>query len=134
MLASVCFFCGILITYIFEIILHRVQHYIAKRERTKESSDKPGDSDDSEDSEPVKLDLESQSGRPAHARPAPPSDEISAPSPDAIEIDEEVGHDGYMVADIYRASEDDSKALIRMGIFAGIALAFHVSSLLVDER
>lgn len=46
---------------------------------------------------------------------------------DPIEIDQNVGHDGHMVAEIYQQHTNDVRALIRMGIFAGIALGFHVS-------
>lgn len=45
-----------------------------------------------------------------------------------IEIHHEVGHDGHMVAAMYNQQAADARALIRMGIFAGIALAFHVRS------
>lgn len=44
--------------------------------------------------------------------------------------DQVVGHGGHLIASLYQNQEEnnvhDSKALIRMGIFAGIALAFHV--------
>ena len=49
----------------------------------------------------------------------------------ALLEDSVVGHGGHLIAAMYneqRVNEhQDSKALIRMGIFAGIALAFHVS-------
>lgn len=45
--------------------------------------------------------------------------------------DHVVGHGGHLIASLYENQEEnhtthDSRALIRMGIFAGIALAFHV--------
>lgn len=40
-----------------------------------------------------------------------------------IDIDHGIGKDGHMVADIYREHGHDARALTRMGMFAGIALA-----------
>lgn len=43
----------------------------------------------------------------------------------AINIPQEVAHDGNMVANAYRTHAHNSRALVRMGIFAGIAIGFH---------
>lgn len=42
-----------------------------------------------------------------------------------MEFHHAVGHNGYMVADLYEKHGQDAKALVRMGIFIGIALGFH---------
>lgn len=71
---------------------------------------------------------ENQSHRGSTASNSDAKDEgvNNAPPDESIHISEEVGHEGHMVANVYTQSKQDSKALIRMGIFAGIALAFHV--------
>lgn len=48
---------------------------------------------------------------------------VAAAVDEPIVIDQDVGHDGHMVADIYREHGHDARALTRMGMFAGIALA-----------
>jgi len=42
-----------------------------------------------------------------------------------IAMDEELAHDGVFLAEMYGASGGDRKALARMGLFAGVAIAFH---------
>lgn len=50
------------------------------------------------------------------------------PDDDNHIVESNVGHGGHLIASIYDQHDDshDTSALIRMGIFAGIALAFHV--------
>lgn len=37
-----------------------------------------------------------------------------------LDVDHSVGHDGHMVAEVYRETVHDSKRLARMGVFAGL--------------
>lgn len=67
-------------------------------------------------------DVEGQQSSPQDRTHEP----ATTPVDEAIEIGHDIGHDGHMVAEMYQESKD-AKALIRMGIFTGIALAFHVS-------
>lgn len=68
-------------------------------------------------------------------RPRLPHEPIEVPEDtsslgEPVEIDDAVGHGGHLIASLYNQdaqnNDHDSAKLIRMGIFAGIALAFHV--------
>lgn len=101
--ANLCFFAGVVITYMFEHMLHWFEHWIMR----KKSQPSGGANDQVVENGAVQ-ELENV----------------------VQEKDEDVliaGSDGEMVAEVYRMNADDAKALTRMGIFAGIALAFHVS-------
>lgn len=132
------------ITYLFDRILHVIQHRLARRKTAK--SEPKQTSDDSSD---IVANLEEGVVKPKPESTSPdtsdmdqPSEnmkqensmgdeiEVAEPAPDGsepIEIEHQVGHDGHLVASLYEQHGDDTSALIRMGIFAGIALAFHVS-------
>eukprot|EP00177_Eucheuma_denticulatum_P004276 GFKZ01007757.1.p1 GENE.GFKZ01007757.1~~GFKZ01007757.1.p1 ORF type:complete len:396 (+),score=50.00 GFKZ01007757.1:100-1188(+) len=138
--ATLCFFGGVLITYLFDIALHHIDHLLGKRKARKAAPD------------PVFLN--STEPTPSNLAPSPPSnhlpsnrsfqdveDQNSTSSPSSnnvnpqpipntaldnpLHVDEEYGHDGHMIASIYENHSQDTRALIRMGIFAGLALAFH---------
>lgn len=135
--ASLCFFGGIVITYLFDIALHFFENLISKK-KAKRASTKSALSTPTNSSPP-----DSASNSTIDAPRADPSvpyaqthdveaneltsqDHVQPQEPDEpIEILHDVGHDGHMVAGIYEEHGRDAKALIRMGIFAGIALGFH---------
>ena len=96
-----------LLTYLFELALHAFEKWLLARKSNQH------DSEDVDNAPPVNPNSRRSSGNQAVAI-------------ENIDIDHEVGHDGEMVAEVYRMTADDSRALIRMGIFAGLALAFHV--------
>ncbi len=104
MYATLCFFAGVLLTYLFELALEAYEDWLLAR-RT------------------IPSDLEDVDSR---------SPDVEAPKTstvvenDNLHIEHEVGHEGEMVAEVLRMTADDARALIRMGLFAGLALAFHV--------
>lgn len=109
--ATLCFFGGILITAIFDVCLHLFEKWIGARKAKKEAI-LPNANYPSLDQQPStnnELDTRSQNDQD-----------------EPLELDHEVAHDGEMVANMYANHSHDAKALIRMGIFAGIALGFHV--------
>eukprot|EP00178_Gracilaria_changii_P027867 TRINITY_DN924_c0_g2_i2.p2 TRINITY_DN924_c0_g2~~TRINITY_DN924_c0_g2_i2.p2 ORF type:complete len:228 (+),score=32.88 TRINITY_DN924_c0_g2_i2:2966-3649(+) len=138
--ATLCFFGGILITYLFDISLHLFEGWISRRRISSQEKNKAVDSDSDKEDE------RSSSGKPLPLVPAPvsksphngdlPSSDAvlpvfqptspTEPEDEPVEIDPHVGHEGHMVASVYQVHSHDPQALIRMGIFAGIALAFHV--------
>lgn len=125
--ATLCFFGGILITYAFDQALHCVEHFLTRRKGksksptsiSKDHQTPPEERTPPSASDELEMDVEDShpARRPSETR-----------ADDSIDMDDAVGHDGHMVANIYENHGHDGKALIRMGIFAGIALAFHVSN------
>lgn len=93
--ANICFFSGILITYLLELGLSFFEKWISKRKS-------------------ISQDVEADSVL-----------EIPAKDNEHDDANSHIGgHEGEMVADVYMNS-NDSKALFRMGIFAAIAIAIH---------
>lgn len=109
--ATLCFFGGVLITAIFDVCLHLFEKWIGARKAKKEAI-LPNTNYPSLDQQPSTNTTDG--GNPQNDQDEP------------LEVDHEVGHDGELVANIYNNHGHDAKALIRMGIFAGIALGFHV--------
>ncbi len=109
MYATLCFFGGVLLTYLFELALHAFERWLLTR-RT------------------VSHDPEDVDSRSADAEAPKTSTVVEN---DRLSIEHDMGHEGEMVAEVYRMTADDARALTRMGIFAGLALAFHVRD---DER
>lgn len=97
------------LTYIFELLLHYFEHWILSRKPPTDEQSLP------------ELTNRQQTGH--HNAQIPP---LQAGT-EEITIDDEIGHEGQMVAQVYKMNKDDARALTRMGVFAGIALAFHVS-------
>lgn len=137
--ATLCFFGGIAFTAVFDKVLHVCQHLLEKRKATK-NKDRVNSDDGSPDSNPSSSEddvsteqvavQDIEQGGTAHE--SEESAEIVAkvlPHGEPVEIDHVVGHGGHLIASIYNQNSKthDSAALIRMGIFAGMALAFHVS-------
>lgn len=142
--ATLCFFGGIFLTYLFDQLLHAVEHFLGRRNgkraaKSLSSGDRapstgettPSTGTDTEPQpQPHDVEGQQQTANVAHecedadVEPVRPPE---TPVDEPMEIDDELGHDGHMVASIYENHSHDSKALIRMGIFAGIALGFHVS-------
>lgn len=133
--ATLCFFGGIAITALFDQLLHAFQHWLTHHRRKKANRQNDLDaanssSEDDTSTEPCnRHDVE---------RPRLPHEPIeinvdTSSVGEPAEIDEHAGHGGHLIASLYtqNAQEEgqghDLAALIRMGIFAGIALAFHVS-------
>lgn len=116
----------------FDRGLRLFEHYAGKRKAKKVIGSTPPRSDVALSSDSTQTDIEPPtevSGdveRQTSPR-TPEAVQTIVPQDEAIDIDRGLGHDGHMVADMYENEPNSSKALIRMGIFAGIALAFHVS-------
>lgn len=106
--ATLCFFGGVLLTYLFELALHAFERWLLARRSPTAAHDLE--------------DVDAQSSSIAES----PRSSTNIVANENLSIDHDVGHDGEMVAEIYRMTEDDTRALTRMGIFAGLALAFHV--------
>lgn len=140
MYATLCFFGGIAITFFFDCALHLIQHWLVRRKHVKtaitsnnapadispvssvsDSSPCPHESSDIERPS-VNCDRCSDRDEINQVETSPPCDEEDL-------VDSAVGHGGHLVAAIYNehAATEDTAALIRMAIFAGIAIAFHVS-------
>lgn len=138
--ATLCFFGGIGLTYLFDRGLHLFEHWVGARRTKKQAKASATDSDQTPPSGAVipttreavpSPDVEGQQTSPVVGTGVQTSAAPSHAGGDAAEanrdIDDDIGHDGHMVANIYENHGHSPKALIRMGIFAGIALAFHVS-------
>ncbi|CAN8070404.1 unnamed protein product [Agarophyton chilense] len=137
--ATLCFFGGILITYLFDMSLHLFEDWISQRKHAslekKQAIQRNSDIKDTQSSsqeslppvtQPVSNVLQGDDQESSDiVLPVFQEPSLSEPRDEHVKIDPHVGHDGHMVADMYQAHSHDPKALIRMGIFAGIALAFH---------
>lgn len=125
-----------MITAIFDRVLHAFQHWLGHRRREKITRSHPSDgaqssSEDDASVDPCGHDVERP--RLSHEPLEMPANTSSLGEP--VEIDDTVGHDGHFIASLYNQDAEtqarESAKLIRMGIFAGIALAFHVSHFLI---
>lgn len=133
--ATLCFFGGAFITYIFDCLLHIVERRVLGPKKRTKATATVSSTDGS--SHPIAHNASTRGVDEtpiAETHRAPPTDverqmmtddAIVATHGDHITIDNEVGHDGHMIAEVYRDAEHDPSKLIRMGIFAGLALAFH---------
>lgn len=121
--ATLCFFGGIVITWIFDQLLHVYERCIAKRSRKKNPKYEDSPIEDSTDTPPI---VENPTNPSDVEGQAEPQATPETPRDERMVIDHNIGHDGEMIAAMYENEDQDSKALARMGIFAGIALAFHV--------
>lgn len=95
-------------------MLHRFEHWLLSRKPSPETEGLP----------------ETINGHPGRDSDAvattPMSNNEELHTDDEMHINDEIGHEGHMLAEIYKMNPDDARALTRMGVFAGIALAFHV--------
>mmetsp|Transcript_3666 Transcript_3666/g.6427 ORF Transcript_3666/g.6427 Transcript_3666/m.6427 type:complete len:362 (+) Transcript_3666:152-1237(+) len=137
--ATLCFFGGVLLTFLFDKALHSFEHWIARREADRgneESHDvnsKDGDLErpvqNSSGEQREGCDPEAQvnniveNGTGGQGEIQAVVEEVEGGRMSEL-IDDEVGHDGRFIADLY-SNGTDRKALARMGMFAGIAIAFH---------
>lgn len=152
--ATLCFFGGIAITAVFDAVLHHIQgkifqHKSSSQQLEKEQQQDSQDqlkvdkccdshsknktrtaSDTSSVTDHANVDIEQPAVHEDDDRIARESSQ-AAPAGDN-NGDQLVGHGGHLIATLYQNQEEpnvhDSRALIHMGIFAGIALAFHVRS------
>jgi zinc transporter, ZIP family len=162
--STLCFFTGIFLTWIFDQVLHAIEHIIgsrrAKKSQSRSEDNVPASSTtadttndnlaiDAVSSIAEAVAVEAASYDVANAAAAaisqpPPSvtdtetetatttatyrgadPESADGGGDQIHIAHEVGHDGHMVAGVYENSANDGRKLMRMGLFAGLALGFH---------
>jgi len=129
--ATLCFFAGTVITYLFDIALHAFELWVVSKNNNN-NLQQQDDADKAHDvenyAEDAQDDLVTDSNdadaiQQTHTR-RPRSNSIPR-SEQHVDIVHEMGHEGEMVATIYDMSNSDSRLLTRLGIFAGIALAFH---------
>lgn len=140
--ASLCFFAGIAITFVFDVVLHVVQKWLMRRTNAKiaasieqsandtspVTSDADSKTDVNDNSDIERPSIGCEGYQPYHDGDGPtPIADPNADGDDRI-VESNVGHGGHLIASIYdqHDASHDTGALIRMGIFAGIALAFHV--------
>lgn len=135
--ATLCFFAGVFVTFVLDRVLHYIEHCLVSRKAAKNLSTSTSPNP-FPTSSPKRADDKSVAVPPARANDVErqitfhhdSSDTDVNPQPptasEPIAIDDHVGHDGHLVASIYESNHENTRALIRMGIFAGIALAFHV--------
>lgn len=132
MYATLCFFGGLFLTFLFDRALHAFEAWAGKR-KAKKLTSSPSTRNVSPTLPWTSQDIEGQkqsssSSSSVHSASNRGQDE-------AIEFVHDIGHDGQLVASLYEQQQEKSaQALIRMGIFAGIALAFHVRVLPAFEH
>lgn len=132
--ATLCFFGGVAVTALFDLALHYIPRLFSRRSNTASVKSAPGGAGDNVESKSPKgaAALGSSDESSGETNPTTkPNVDIEQPGQVTHhhqEVDM-VGHGGEMIASIYSAEnrQNETSKLIRMGIFAGIALAFHVS-------
>lgn len=127
----------------FDAVLHVVQRWLMRRTGAKLAASKH--KQNANDTSPVTSDADSKPDvndisdierpsthceeyQPYHNDDGPtPADDLITPVDTPI-VESNVGHGGHLIASIYDQHEDshETASLIRMAIFSGIALAFHV--------
>lgn len=127
--AALCFFAGILLTYIFEVCLHALEHWILQRKGSDSTSASLENAEAGRAGDVASEKDSSQSFTGDNTTGKANLENGSTPIATSVadgHVDGEIGHEGHLVAEVYRMNPGDRRALTRMGVFAGIALAFHV--------
>lgn len=130
--ATLCFFAGMAITWLFDRALHALQHAFTSK-RAPEAQKGTAQDNGAIDKLNYSNSADTSSGAAAadidkiESQVDNQTKQNGGAIDEAVEVDPVVGHGGHLIASLYDESADnqDSSALIRMGIFAGVALAFH---------